>query len=71
MPANMHRRPRPPLFYVLLILPFVGLLWPALYARDTPELDGIPFFYWYQFLWVLLSVLCTYLAYRLDARRDR
>jgi hypothetical protein len=71
MPSNVHRRSRPLIFYVLLLLPFIGLLWPAFYASDTPEFAGIPFFYWYQFLWVPLSVFFTFLAYRLDKRRDR
>ena len=34
-----------------------------LYSRETPELFGFPFFYWYQFAWVPLSVLITYLVY--------
>lgn len=50
---------------VLLIAPFVALLWVTSYAKDEPRLWGFPFFYWYQFLWVLLSALFTYTAYRL------
>jgi hypothetical protein len=69
MSAQTRRRPRPAIFYVLLALPFLGLLCPAFYARDLPQLEGIPFFYWYQLLWVPLSVICTFLAYRLDGRR--
>jgi len=37
---------------VLLLAPFVGLLWVPFYNRATPKLFGFPFFYWYQFLWV-------------------
>ena len=33
----------------LLILRACGLLFPAIYARETPTLFGFPFFYWYQF----------------------
>jgi hypothetical protein len=36
-------------WYLLLILPFLGLLYPPLYATEDPELFGFPFFYWYQF----------------------
>jgi hypothetical protein len=40
---------------LLLILPYLGLCIPAIYARATPTLFGFPFFYWYQFLWVVLT----------------
>ncbi len=69
MPTQTRRRPRPVLFYILLLLPFIGLMCPAFYASDAPRLAGIPFFYWYQLLWVPLSVICTFVAYRLDGRR--
>lgn len=39
----------------LLVLPYLGLCFPALYARSTPSLLGFPFFYWYQFAWVILA----------------
>jgi Protein of unknown function (DUF3311) len=41
--------------YWLLILPFVATLLPFLYNRAKPELFGLPFFYWYQLAWVLLT----------------
>jgi hypothetical protein len=47
----------------LLVLPALGLLFPALYARATPTLFGFPFFYWYQFAWVLLTAAITALVY--------
>ncbi len=50
---------------VLLAIPVVALLWVSSYARDTPELGGVPFFFWYQFLWVFLCAGCTYAAHRL------
>ena len=40
---------------VLLVIPYLALCFPMLYARATPALLGFPFFYWYQFLWVVLS----------------
>jgi hypothetical protein len=54
--------------YCVLGLPFVGLLWPPLYARWTPEIFGIPFFYAYQFLWIFLSAGCTAVVYRSISR---
>ena len=46
------------------------LVWT--YAKTDPELAGIPFFFWYQFLWVFLCSALTYAAYRLTlaARKD-
>jgi hypothetical protein len=50
-------------WYWLLLLPFAGLLIPPIYATEDPELFGFPFFYWYQFAWVPISVAITYLVY--------
>ena len=49
---------------LLLVLPYLALLFPPLYARNTPALWGIPFFYWYQFLWVLLASAIIGLVFR-------
>lgn len=54
-----------------LAAPVVALLWVPSYARAEPHLVGVPFFYWYQLLWVPLSVLCMIAAYRLRYRRRR
>jgi Protein of unknown function (DUF3311) len=51
-------------WYLLLLLPFAGLLYPPLYATEDPELFGFPFFYWYQFAWVPATAAVTYLVYR-------
>jgi len=48
----------------LLLLPFVGLLYPPLYATRSPELFGFPFFYWYQLAWVPAAALVTWFVYR-------
>jgi hypothetical protein len=50
-------------WYVLLLIPLVGLLIPSLYNHADPTLIGIPFFYWYQLLWVPLSVVLTGIVY--------
>lgn len=47
----------------LLLLPYIGLLFPQFYARETPALFGFPFFYWYQFLWVPITALLVGLVY--------
>jgi len=49
---------------LLLLVPLLGVLIPPLFNTRDPELFGFPFFYWYQLLWVPLSVLCTLIVYR-------
>ncbi|MEV5435425.1 DUF3311 domain-containing protein [Streptomyces sp. NPDC052682] len=53
-----------------LIAPFVAMLWVGSYAKTDPAFLGIPFFYWYQMAWVLISTALTGIAYQLW-QRDR
>jgi uncharacterized protein DUF3311 len=57
------RPARSRLWYLLLVVPFAGLLWVPLYADAKPELFGFPFFYWYQFAWVPVTALLTWIVY--------
>jgi hypothetical protein len=50
-------------WYLLLALPFVGLLIPPIYVHG-PTVAGFPFFYWYQFVWVPVAALLTWFVYR-------
>jgi len=50
-------------FLLLLLIPFIALLWPSFYNSYDPSLLGIPFFYWYQILWILLTALITMIVY--------
>ena len=52
---------------IAIVVPL--LVWT--YAKTTPELGGIPFFFWYQFLLVIGSVVLTWIAYKLAAAHDR
>jgi len=52
-PAKRGFRP----IYLLLVLPFLAMMWVPSYNRIEPELAGIPFFYWYQMLWIVLGAL--------------
>jgi hypothetical protein len=52
------------LLWLLLLIPYVGLLWVTLYNQVEPKLFGFPFFYWYQFAWVPVSALLTWILYR-------
>ncbi|MEU1784410.1 DUF3311 domain-containing protein [Streptomyces sparsogenes] len=54
-----------------LIAPFVAMLWVGSYAKIEPTFIGIPFFYWYQMLWVPVSALLTTVAYILVRREKR
>jgi hypothetical protein len=58
-------------WYLLLLAPFVGLLFPGWYATKTPRLFGFPFFYWYQFAWVIAAALITLLVYFATRVPDR
>jgi Na+/melibiose symporter-like transporter len=50
---------------VLLAMAVLGTLWVPLYARTAPTLGPVPFFYWFQLIWVpMTSVLC-WVCYRL------
>ena len=50
---------------VLLAIPVVALCWVSTYARESPRLGGVPFFFWYQFLWVFITAGLTYAAHRI------
>ena len=52
----------------LLLVPLLVTLLPPLYNRLRPELLGMPFFYWYQFLAIAVGVGCTLVVY-LKTRR--
>ena len=51
--------------YLLLLVPCVAALWAPLYNFVSPELFGVPFFYWFQLLLVLISAVTIYLFDRL------
>ena len=54
----------------LLIVPFLALGWVPFYNAVEPSLFGIPFFYWYQFLWVFLTPALTYAVYARSGRHQ-
>ncbi len=49
---------------ILLLVPFIATLFPAIYNHLDPPLFGMPFFYWYQLAWTIGSgvVLAIYIA---------
>lgn len=50
-------------WYLLLILPFLAMFWVPSYNRVEPEWGGIPFFYWYQLLWIPVAAGLTLIVY--------
>jgi Protein of unknown function (DUF3311) len=50
---------------VLLGAAFIALLWVPSYAHLTPTFQGIPFFYWYSLLWLVINAGCQAIAYQL------
>ncbi|QGV78651.1 DUF3311 domain-containing protein [Streptomyces ficellus] len=54
-----------------LLAPFVAMLWVGSYAKTDPSFIGIPFFYWYQMAWVVISTVLTMIAYQLWHRDQR
>ena len=57
-------KPRNRAWLLLLLLPFAGLFWVPFYNRIEPSFFGLPFFYWYQFLWVFLTPALTWFVYK-------
>jgi hypothetical protein len=49
--------------YLLVVLQFAVILWPPLYNKVEPTLIGLPFFYWFQLLWVIVSAVFTGVVY--------
>ena len=48
---------------LLLLVPFVALLWVPFYNFSEPALLGFPFFYWYQLLWVPITSVLIYIVH--------
>ncbi|MEU7040463.1 DUF3311 domain-containing protein [Streptomyces varsoviensis] len=74
-PPKAERRPvvTAPLVVagVCLVIPFIAILWVGSYAKTDPAFIGIPFFYWYQMAWVLISTGLTSIAYVIVRRHER
>jgi hypothetical protein len=50
-------------WFLLFIIPFVATLWVPFYDSLEPRLGGVPYFYWYQFLWIAISSTLTAIVY--------
>ncbi len=63
MPKDSNGRAQWSWWYLLFAIQFVALLWPPFYNKAEPDFIGIPFFYWYQFLWVFVAAVCNAIVY--------
>jgi len=50
-------------WYLLFLIQFIAVLWPPFYNTAEPSLIGLPFFYWYQLLWIILGAILTAIVY--------
>lgn len=65
---NDDHKPVKPVLWArcLFALPFVAMLWVSSYNSAEPMIAGIPFFYWYQLLWVLIAAALIGIVYALE-----
>ena len=54
---------------LLILIPSAVNLYVPLYNRDVPELVGLPFFYWFQMIW-LVGCSGFYLSFSYLMNRD-
>ncbi len=64
-PSRRPARWRRWLVYISFLATSAVALWVPLYNRTEPSLGGVPFFYWFQMVWIAVAVLATAVAYRL------
>jgi len=50
-------------WYLLFAIQFIAALWVPFYNTAEPSWVGIPFFYWYQMLWVIVGAIFTAIVY--------
>jgi Protein of unknown function (DUF3311) len=50
--------------FLLLLVPCILALWAPLYNSVPPILFGIPFFFWFQLVLILISALAILAADR-------
>jgi len=68
MAANGRRRGSVRLVHLLLAVPFAAMIAIGFYNRTEPAFAGIPFFYWYQLLWIPLGALLLLPVYLAEER---
>jgi polyferredoxin len=62
-----HKPMRPVIWArLLLLVPFVAMLWVSSYNVAEPTIGGVPFFYWYQLGWIAISAVMIGFVYWLE-----
>jgi hypothetical protein len=68
----MNGEPRPShrnrFVLLLLLVPLVAVLVPEFYNFNSPSIGGMPFFYWWQLLWIAGVAVCIAIVYRVTRR---
>lgn len=54
----------------LLVIPTIVLLIVPMYNRVNPELFGLPFFYWFQGIWLFLAAIMYVIAAKLITQKE-
>jgi uncharacterized BrkB/YihY/UPF0761 family membrane protein len=65
---------RPGPYVIVGVLLVIGIAVPLIvpiYAHAEPSLIGLPFFYWYQMLWVFIDAIVLWICYAIVRREDR
>ncbi|MGN6445358.1 DUF3311 domain-containing protein [Amnibacterium sp.] len=71
-PTRAPARPGP--YIAVAVILAAGIVLPLvvpIYARQAPSFIGLPFFYWYQMLWVVIEAVLLLICYRILRAEDR
>ncbi len=72
IPTRGPARPAP--YVISGVLLAIGIIFPLIvpmYASADPHFAGLPFFYWYQMLWVPIDAVLIGICYQLMTREDQ
>jgi Protein of unknown function (DUF3311) len=58
-------------WYLLLLPPYIAMIWVSSYNTIEPAWAGIPFFYWYQALWIWITSALILIVYFATRSRDQ
>lgn len=58
-------------WYWLLVPPYIAMFFVASYNKAEPAWAGIPFYYWYQLLWIWIGSILTAIVYFATRPRDQ
>jgi hypothetical protein len=56
---------------LLLLIPFLAMIWVPSYNRIEPALGDIPFFYWYQLAWILIGAVLVLVVFLIESAITR